>query len=216
MTRSAVVGISILSFLAGGTTTWLLNRPDVLPLSTSLSAPDAQNVPALYPKLEAIDRRLAEIESSLASAVGGKSNSSPDLSTPTRTNDKALDEIRAELESLRDEMRARLAGLGELQALKPQPDARALDDLRARCGKDQNLVKAHFLGMTYRDVVLQFGSPSVKFPALNGPPRSHLETWIWESSNGDLDVEFVNGAVIGAALNRSGVIRKFMEDLESR
>jgi hypothetical protein len=216
MTRSAFIGVSVVAFVAGAATTWLMSQPEVTPLSTASPTSITPDMAGLSSRLEAIDRRLSEIEASLNAVDDTGSFSSPSLPRVTRTNDQSLDEIRAQLESLLNEMRARMAGLGELQAMKPQPDTKALDELRARCGSEPKLVQASFLGMTYRDVVLQFGSPTIKFPAVNVPTNTHPEIWLWESPAGDLHVTFANGAAVEAALHQSGVMRKFLEDLEQR
>ena len=140
-------------------------------------------------------------------------NSTEALPTATRTETTDLEEIRKELASLREELRRGIAGLGELQALKPEPDWKALDALRARCGNDAKLASDAVRGLTYRDLVLQFGSPTVKYPPVSGQ-RSRLEYWLWESPSGDLAVPFANGTALSGEMYRSGLIRKWFEDTE--
>jgi hypothetical protein len=113
-----------------------------------------------------------------------------------------------------------MMGLAELQLLTPLPNQDALASFISRTvkdlkdPKDQKAVSDALRGLPYRDFVIQFGSPSVKFQPLIGR-KSRPEAWVWESPSGDLYATFHEGVAVDASVNRTGYIRKWLEDQAS-
>jgi hypothetical protein len=208
-TRASVV-VALLAFVAGAALVWVLRETPVEPGSAPQRTGDGVGIEKLVLRLDSIDRRLQGIEDAVA-GLSPPAHADPQALAATRSDAADMSQVRHELEALADEVRIRLAGLGELQAKKP-PDLDAVAEFGKRTNGDQRLVGDAVRGLTYRDLVLQFGSPTSKFAPLTGPNKFRLEAWLWETPSGDLDVEFSQNVAVGGFFRSPGVMRKFLEE----
>lgn len=151
--------------------------------------------------LEEIARRLSAIEALLPKSTAMPASMTSD--SPQAVREESVD-IRSLIEehftAMRGQIAAATAGLGEISKSKPAPDVAAIAAFRKAEGEDSAKAHLRIKGMTYRDAVLEFGSPTLKFDHSNkvhGPGGGRVSSWLWETP--ELGYEFAITFEVGTA-----------------
>jgi hypothetical protein len=122
------------------------------------------------------------------------------------------------LDEVLDEVRRGRAGIDELSQWKPAPDQAAFAMLRRQFDADPTNAGRLVAGMTYRDAIRSFGTPTRRINAprsARGPSGGRLVMWIWElpQSNSEFMMSFDNDVAHSGGFGTLGVLTKYATEL---
>jgi hypothetical protein len=170
-------------------------------------------------RVDEIVERLRALES----AIQGRTESSgaavaASPTAPTRSEDGLRELIEKRCKELEDEIRRIGAGVGELSRLKPTPDVEAVTAYGRELTTDAERAIRRIQGITYRDALQEFGSPTLKVAAgerIHGPSGGRITSWAWELPAGDLllYIQFEAGIATWAGFGDSTRLKNYVTTL---
>jgi len=196
-----------------------LMKSDAIESSPSASARHSETgATALDSRVDEILERLRALEQALRGrGEPANAGASAPSATPVRQEDGLRDLIEARFKELEAEIRRTSAGVGELSRLKPTPDVDAVTAYGREFKADPNRAIQRIAGWTYRDVLLEFGSPTAKLAHdanVHGPSGGRVTSWYWELPAGDdsLYVQFEAGVAFYSMYGDATHAKKYLSE----
>lgn len=170
-------------------------------------------------RVDEILERLRALEQAIR-ARGETSNADAPApsATPVRQEDGLRELIEARFKELEEQIRRTTAGVSELSRLKPTVDVAAVAAYGREFAADPNRAMLRIAGFTYRDVLLEFGSPTAKLAHgsnVQGPNGGRIISWLWELPARDelLYVQFDSGVAFYAMYGDATRGKKYLSEL---
>ncbi len=126
--------------------------------------------------------------------------------------------IEAQFDAWHRQLAVATAGIGQLAKSKPAPDLVAVAAFRQEESEDAARAKLRIKGMTCRDAVLEFGSPTLKFDhgaRVHGPGGGRLSSWLWETPDlgYELAISFEAGSATYGWTSPTGNAKRYITEL---
>jgi hypothetical protein len=197
-----------------------LMKSDAIETSPSASARHSDpGASALDSRVDEILERLRALEQAIRGRGDPVNAGAPaPTATPVRQEDGLRELIEERCKELEAEIRRTSAGVGELSHLKPTPDVDAVTAYGREFAADPKRAMQRIAGWTYRDVLLEFGSPTEKLAHdanVHGPSGGRVTSWIWELPAGDnsLYVQFDAGVAFYSMYGDATRAKKWLSEL---
>jgi hypothetical protein len=197
-----------------------LMKSDAIETSPSASARHSETgATALDSRIDEILERLRALEPAIRGRGEPANADAPaPTATPVRQEDGLRELIETRFKELEAEIRRTSAGVGELARLKPTPDVDAVTAYGREFTTDAERAIRRIQGITYRDALQEFGSPTLKVAAgehIHGPSGGRITSWAWELPAGDLllYIQFEAGIATWAGFGDSTRLKKYVTTL---
>jgi len=174
---------------------------------------------ALTSRVDEILERLRALEQAIRGRGEPLNAAAPAPSaSPIRQEDGLRELIESRFKELEAEIRRTSAGVGELARLKPTPDVDAVTAYGREFAADPNRATQRISGCTYRDVLVEFGSPTEKltgFQRVHGPNGGKISMWVWDLTGADktLYISFEEGIAHYGYFGDSTAVRNYIAEL---